>query len=251
MVIIKGKVLVALYDTIGLNYSNLRKPDHRIAAMIEAGLWGATTVLNVGAGAGSYEPSNKQITAIEPSIEMIKQRQGSDATIIHGVAESLPFADNSFDASMAILTIHHWKDQQRGAEEMRRVTRGRVLFLTFDVAAPFFWLGDYLPELVTLDEKQMPRMESFHKWLGPVEIRPVMIPSDCTDGFLAAYWQRPEAYLDANVREAISSFRILKGLEEGLSKLKDDLDSGRWQDKYGHLLDLDELDCGYRLVTTL
>ncbi len=240
----------ALYDTIGLNYANLRKPDTRIAARIAAALGDAQTVLNVGAGAGGYEPAGKHITAVEPSAKMIAQRSASDTTVIQAGAENLPFADKSFDAAMASLTIHHWSDQARGVAQMRRVTRGTIVFLTYDPAFRGFWLTDYFPALVTLDEGQMPPLAKYTEWLGSVTISPVPIPHDCTDGFLAGYWRRPSAYLDGRVRAAMSSFHALGNVSDGLAKLESDLNNGTWAQKYGHLLDLDELDCGYRLVQT-
>jgi len=238
----------SLYDTIGLNYANLRRPDPRIARQVEAALGDAETLLNVGAGAGSYEPSDRRITAVEPSAEMIKQRPVSDATVMQGCAESLPFEDNSFDAAMAVLTIHHWSDQKRGVAEMRRVTRGKIVFLTYDATFRDFWLLEYFPALVTLDEGQMPTMADFESWLGPVSVSPVPIPHDCTDGFLAGYWRRPAAYLDERVRAAMSSFWALGDVSDGLSKLANDLKSGEWERRYSHLIGLEALDCGYRLV---
>lgn len=239
-----------LYDTIGLNYANLRRPDPRIARQIEAALGGAQTVLNVGAGAGSYEPTGRQITAVEPSARMMRQRAASNATLIQGRAEHLPFDDKSFDASMAVLTVHHWSDQETGVMEMRRVTRGRIVFLTYDPSFRGFWLADYFPALVTLDEGQMPPMASYEKWLGPVEVSAVPIPHDCTDGFLAGYWRRPAAYLDERVRAAMSSFWALGDVSEGLEALEADLKNGAWAQRYSNLLNLEELDCGYRLVAT-
>ncbi len=241
----------SLYDTIGLNYADLRQPDRRIAAQLHAVLGDAQTVLNVGAGAGSYEPANRRITAVEPSAEMIGQRPMSDAAVVQGRAEDLPFDDDSIDAAMAVLTIHHWLDQEQGVREMRRVTRGKIVFLTYDPAFRGFWLADYFPALVTLDEGQMPQMGQYERWLGPVKISTVLIPQDCSDGFLAAYWQRPAAYLDERVRAAMSSFWALGDVSNGLRELEADLNSGAWQDRYGDLLTLDELDCGYRLVETL
>ncbi len=238
------------YDTIGVNYSDLRKPDSRIEMVVGRALGFAKTVLNVGAGAGSYEPADRQVTAIEPSAEMIRQRGASATPVIQGFAEDLPFDDNSFDAAMAILTVHHWTDQEKGLKEMRRVTRGPVVVLTFDPSHRGFWLADYIPELVALDEAQMPRMTDYEEWLGPVEISAVPIPHDCTDGFLCAYWRRPAAYLDPRIRAAMSSFWAVGNVSEGLGKLASDLDSGAWAQRYSELLDLDECDFGYRLVTT-
>jgi hypothetical protein len=151
---------------------------------------------------------------------------------------------------MAILTIHHWADKEGGLKEMRRVTRDRVVVLTFDPSHRGFWLADYIPELVALDEAQMPRMTDYEAWLGPVEISPVPIPHDCADGFLCAYWRRPAAYLDPGIRAAMSSFWVIDNVSEGLGRLASDLDSGAWAQQYSELLNLDECDHGYRLVTT-
>lgn len=240
--------MASRYDKIGLNYSELRKPDPRIAAAIDNALGPARNVLNVGAGAGSYEPEERDITAVEPSIAMIEQRPPSAAKVVQGCAEELPFADRSFDASMAVLTVHHWSDQAKGLAEMRRVARGPVVILTYDPGFRGFWLADYIPELVALDEAQMPPMAKYEDWLGPVSISPVPIPHDCSDGFLCAYWRRPDAYLDPRVRGAISSFWAIGDVSDALGRLKRDLDSGAWAERYSDLLGLDALDCGYRLV---
>lgn len=236
-----------IYDTIGVNYTNLRQPDPRIAAMIEHALAGAETVLNVGAGAGSYEPTERTVTALEPSDEMIKQRPKGSAPVVQGVAEALPFKDNSFDAAMAVLTVHHWTDQTAGLKEMRRVARGPVVILTYDITVGGFWLADYIPELITLDEGQMPDMTLYAESLGPVNIHPVPIPHDCIDGFLCAYWRRPSAYLDERIRAAISSFWAIDA-SDGLKALEADLKSGAWEEKYGALMQETEKDFGYRLV---
>ena len=241
----------ALYDRIGVNYSDIRKSDPRIAAVIARALGPARTVLNVGAGTGSYEPTDRQVTALEPSLEMIRQRDPTAAAAVQGRAEDLPFDDDSFDASMAVLTVHHWADKEKGLQEMRRVTRGPVVLLTFDPShRGGAWLTDYIPELAALDEVQMPRMSDYEKWLGPVQISPVPIPHDCTDGFLYAYWQRPTAYLDERIRSGSSSFWAIENVEKGLHKLAKDLESGEWERRYSELLALDECDVGYRLVAT-
>jgi SAM-dependent methyltransferase len=239
----------ASYDEIGIDYARLRRPDPRIAAMITAALGPAKVILNVGAGAGSYEPEARRITAVEPSVAMIRQRPASNAIVVQGVAEALPFADASFDAAMAILTLHHWRDQARGLAEMRRVTRGPIVLLTYDAAVRGFWLADYTPELVTLDEGQFPAMTAYRDWLGPVEIVPVPIPHDCIDGFLCAWWRRPAAYLDPRIRAAISSFWKIGDVTPALRRLGDDLANGAWQARYGSLLTQDSADFGYRLVT--
>ncbi len=239
------------YDRIGRDYSTLRKPDPRIARLIHDALGGAQSVLNVGAGTGNYEPVDRAVTALEQSADMIRQRPLGAAPAVQGYAENLPFADQSFDAAMAVLTVHHWTDKARGLREMRRVARDRVAILTFDPAHRDFWLYDYLPELVALDAETMPPLDEYRSSLGPVEITSVPIPGNCSDGFLASHWRRPEAYLDPRVRQGISSFWILTGLDAGLARLSSDLESGAWNERYGHLLDRDEIDAGYRLVTTI
>jgi len=236
------------YDQIGVNYSDIRKPDPRIAAQLHRALGQATSVLNVGAGTGPYEPADRQVTALEPSREMIRQRAPGAAPAIQGHAEDLPFADSSFDASMAILTVHHWSDKGQGLKEMRRVTRGPVVVLTFEPGHRGCWLTDFLPQLAALDAQQMPPLDFYREYLGDTEISRVPIPCDCTDGFLYAHWQKPEAYLDPGIRSASSSFWAISGIEPGLAQLERDLASGEWQRRYSHLRELDELDAGYRLV---
>jgi SAM-dependent methyltransferase len=237
----------AKYDSIGLTYAELRKPDRRIAGIIESALGPAKTVLNVGAGTGSYEPADRAVTAVEPSREMIRQRSPAAAKAIQASANDLPFEDKSFDASMAILTIHHWPDKEAGLREMRRVTRGRIVLLTFDPShRP--WLTDYLPELAALDEAQMPAMSDYERWLGAVQITPVPVPHDCSDGFLYAYWRRPAAYLDAGMRAGSSSFWAISNAEAGLQELRRDLETGGWERRYADLLTLDAYDAGYRIV---
>lgn len=235
------------YDIIGANYAAHRKPDPRIAAAIHAALGDARTVLNVGAGAGSYEPGDCDVTAVEPSLEMIRQRRASTARVVQASAEALPFVDDAFDASMAILTVHHWRDQQAGLHEMRRVTRGRIVLLTFDPAhRP--WLTDYLPELAALDDQRMPAMADYARWLGSVRVEPLPIAHDCVDGFLYAYWRRPHAYLDPHLRAGSSSFWAIGDAEPGLARLRHDLATGDWARRYADLLDAESCDAGYRLV---
>jgi SAM-dependent methyltransferase len=237
----------AHYDTIGINYAKLRKPDPRIEAAIISALGPAQTILNVGAGTGSYEPKDRSVTAVEPSQEMIRKRSPRAARAIQASAGALPFADNSFDAAMAILTLHHWPDKEAGLREMRRVTRGRIVLLTFDPShRP--WLTDYLPELAALDEAQMPAMADYARWLGPVQVTPVLVPHDCSDGFLYAYWRRPAAYLDPLIRSGSSSFWTIRNAEAGLQALQGDLENGAWERRYADLLTRDAYDAGYRLV---
>jgi SAM-dependent methyltransferase len=238
----------ALYDRIGTGYTAKRRADPRIAARLRAALGEARSVLNVGAGTGSYEPKDLAVIAVEPSAAMIAGRRPRAAPVLKALAEALPFADASFDAAMAVLTIHHWHDQSRGLVEMARVSRGRIVLLTFDPAFRQAWLNDYVPQLADLDDEQMPTMDTYARLLGPVDITPVPVPHDCRDGFLYAWWRRPEAYLDPAVRAASSSFWKIEGASDGLARLAADLDSGAWMRRYGHLLALDSLDVGYRLV---
>ncbi|MEL7311281.1 MAG: methyltransferase domain-containing protein [Pseudomonadota bacterium] len=236
-----------LYDKIGVNYTDLRQPDRRIAQVINAALRDAQSVLNVGAGTGSYEPTDRDVIAVEPSNEMIRKRSPSAAGAIQARAEYLPFSDNQFDASMAILTIHHWSDKQAGLNEMRRVTRGPMVLLTFDPShRP--WLTDYLPELVAMDEAQMPTMGDFENWLGPVHIGPLLVPHDCTDGFLHAYWRRPEAYFDERIRSGSSSFWRIPDIESKLQRLRRDLNTGAWHRRHAALTTATSYDAGYRLI---
>ena len=240
--------MAAKYDIIGLKYAELRKPDQRIAAAIQQALGPAETVLNVGAGTGSYEPVDRLVTAVEPSREMIRQRSSAAAQAIQASAEHLPFDDDAFDAAMAILTVHHWPDKEAGLREMRRVTRGRIVLLTFDPShRP--WLTDYLPELVRLDEAHLPAMSDYERWLGPVQITPLLVPHDCSDGFLYAYWRRPGAYLDPRIRSGSSSFWAMgNSVESGLERLRRELQTGEWERRYAELLTLDAYDAGYRIV---
>jgi len=240
--------MAAKYDIIGLKYAELRKPDQRIAAAIQQALGPAETVLNVGAGTGSYEPVDRLVTAVEPSREMIRQRSSAAAQAIQASAEHLPFDDDAFDAAMAILSVHHWPDKEAGLREMRRVTRGRIVLLTFDPShRP--WLTDYLPELVRLDEAHLPAMSDYERWLGPVQITPLLVPHDCSDGFLYAYWRRPGAYLDPRIRSGSSSFWAMgNSVESGLERLRRELQTGEWERRYAELLTLDAYDAGYRIV---
>ena len=240
--------MTALYDTIGLNYADLRRPDPRIAARIHAALGDARTVLNVGAGAGNYEPTDRQVTAVEPSAEMRAQRHTPVFAEIAGTAEDLPFPDDYFDAAMASLTVHHWTDKPRAMTEIARVTRGPKVFFTFDPAFRDHWLLDYFPENFDIDAGQFPTLPDYAEWLGEVTIDPVPIPHDCTDGFFFAYWRRPQAYLDPAVRNASSSFHRLPEVDARIDRLKSDLESGAWHARYGHLMDRETLDCGYRLI---
>ncbi|HEU4370091.1 MAG TPA: class I SAM-dependent methyltransferase [Methylomirabilota bacterium] len=237
-----------LYDAIGRDYRAYRRPDPRLAAAIVEALDGADPVVNVGAGAGSYEPADRTVVAVEPSRAMIRQRR-SGVPVVQASATELPFRDGAFAASLAVLTVHHWPDRARGLAELARVAGRRAVVLTWDPAAPGFWLvDDYFPEMVAIDRRIFPTLDDFRRALGPIEVRPLPIPHDCTDGFSGAYWRRPSAYLDAGVRGAISTFAKLREVDSGLARLRADLDDGTWQRRHGHLLGRSELDLGYRLV---
>ncbi|MDT0507414.1 class I SAM-dependent methyltransferase [Novosphingobium sp. MMS21-SN21R] len=231
-----------------MTYDLLRRPDFRLAVQIDKALGTARTVVNVGAGAGSYEPAERDVTAVEPSAEMIRKRSIRSARAVQATAEALPFPDKSFDAAMAVLTIHHWQDQEAGLREMRRVSRGPVVIVTFDPASRP-WLTDYLPQLAELDERQMPPIDFYQRCLGEVSVEKLLVPHDCTDGFLYAFWRRPLAYLDPALRKGSSSFWALgKTLEPGLERLRSDLAECIWHRRYDHLLTLDSYDVGYRIV---
>lgn len=239
---------MTLYDTIGHGYQQQRQPDPRIAAQILRALGNATSVVNVGAGAGSYEPQDRQVLAVEPSMVMIRQRAKTAAPVVQASATALPLRDASVDAALAVLTLHHWPDVPRGLQELRRVARQTVVILTFDTSVEGFWLTDYFPELPEIDRESMPTLTEIQQQLGNITISAVPVPHDCVDGFFGAYWRRPQAYLDANVRSAISLFAKLKNVAAGLAALQADLDSGAWHQRYQHLLQRSELDIGYRLV---
>jgi GNAT superfamily N-acetyltransferase len=236
------------YDTIGRGYGRYRIPDPRIAARIADALGEAETVLNVGAGTGSYEPTDRRVVAVEPSATMIAQRPAGAAPVVQARAEALPFPDGAFDAAMAVLTVHHWSDWRRGIAELTRVARS-VVILTWDPAHEGFWLTrDYFPDFIALDRAIFPPLDALASALGGADAQPVLVPGDCADGFLGAYWRRPHAYLDAGARGAISSFARIDDGDPRIRRLAGDLDSGRWHDRYGHLLSEDTLDVGYRLV---
>lgn len=246
----------ATYDELGRGYSAARRTDPRIAAHIEAALGEARTVLNVGAGTGSYEPGSRELTAVEPSAVMIAQRPEGAAPVIQAGAEALPFEDDSFDVAMAIISDHHWRDREAGLAEMRRVARDRVLLLNADpAAAGRFWLTrDYLDNLDGLVTSRY-REEGFWRdelqsSLGEVELRPVPVPHDCVDGFYQAFWRRPGAYLDPRVRDGTSVFRMLPRarVDSAIRQLSRDLSDGTWEARYGDLLQQSELDVGLRLV---
>lgn len=246
-----------LYDSIGRTYSTARQTDPRIAAAIWRALGDAGTVLNVGAGTGHYEPGDRDVVALEPSAVMIAQRPPGAAPVVQGVAEALPFEDDSFDAVMTVLSDHHWSDRRRGLAELRRVARGRiVIFNAHPAEADRFWLTtEYLPEFLDVIRPgfRVPgRWESeFREAFGSVELTPVPVPHDCSDGFYSAYWRRPEAYLDPKVRAGTSVFSQVTSaaVVRAIDALGADLETGRWQERHRELLSMDELHLGFYVIT--
>lgn len=247
-----SSLTLTTYDLLGRDYTRHRRPDPRIASRLRAALGRARSVLNVGAGAGAYEPGDRPTIAVDPSAVMLAQRASGAAPAVQALAEALPCAARTVDAVLAVLTLHHWRDQKTGLAECMRVARQRVVLFTWDPDSAGFWLvQDYLPELMVLDRTQFPSMQTLVSATGRdarVAVTPVPIPHDCEDGFLGAYWRRPKAYLDASVRAGISSFARVPDAEARLQTLRADLDSGAWEKRYGTLLARDELDLGYRLV---
>jgi SAM-dependent methyltransferase len=238
-----------LYDEIGRGYGGHRRPDPRIAGAIGGALGLAATVVNVGAGAGSYEPVDRRVVAVEPSLAMIRQRPPRAAPVVQASATNLPFADGAFAAALAVLTVHHWPDRERGLRELARVARDRVVIVTWDPATSGFWLvDDYFPEILAIDRPIFPTVGELRAVLGALEVVPIPVPHDCIDGFLGAYWRRPEAYLDAGVRSAISTFAKIGDIAPALARLRRDVADGTWTRRHRRLLSRSELDLGYRLV---
>jgi SAM-dependent methyltransferase len=235
------------YDTIGRSYVATRGEDPRIAAAIWDALGDARTVLNVGAGAGAYAPRDREVTAVEPSAVMRAQRPADAAPCMDARAEALPFGDAAFDASMAVLSDHHWVDRAGGLRELRRVARRAVVFQWDPAFRDAFWLVDYLPSFAVGLERWL---DEARVTLGTTREITVPIPHDCRDGFLMAYWRRPEAYLDATVRANISVFALLPPAEVDamVAALRDDLERGAWAERHADLLDREELDLGYRIL---
>lgn len=243
------------YDEHGHGYAAHRRPDPRIASRIHAALGDARTVANVGAGSGSYEPDDRHVLAFEPSHVMRAQRPPGLPPAISARAESLPLDDDSVDAAMAILTVHHWADQAAGLSQLRRIARGPVAVLTIDVRMlPRYWLlADYVPEVISIDSRCFPAVDFVAESLGgTVSIEPVPIPSDCSDGFVEAYWARPEAFLDDGIRAAQATWKSLpSGVESrAIGNLAADLASGAWDERHGHLRRQPSYDAGLVMVVS-
>ena len=245
-----------LYDRIGTTYTSTRRPDPRLERAIHDALGDAESVINVGAGAGGYEPRDREVVAVEPSPVMIAQRPEGAARVVQASAERLPFADDSFDAAMTVLSDHHWENRRRGLEELRRVARRLVVLFNIDPArANAFWMTtEYLPaflDVIKPEYREAGYWESeLRSILGPVQTREVPIPHDCADGFYGAFWRRPGAFLHPRVRAGISVFSQLEAshVASGIAALEADLDSGAWERRHHDLLELDSLALGYYVV---
>jgi SAM-dependent methyltransferase len=242
------------YDEIGVGYARMRREDPRYRALLHTALGDARTVVNVGAGTGSYEPDDRHVIAIEPSDVMAAQRPRELAPAVRASAGDLPLRDDSVDAAMAIVTLHHWDaDQERGVRELRRVARGPVVILTYDprLSAAMWLMADYLPEVAAMERAIFPHPERLAGWLGgDVTIEPVPIPRDTPDGMLGSFWAHPERVLDAEARAATSGFARMEPaiVERCVAAVATDLASGAWDERHGHLRALDAHDVGLRLV---
>jgi SAM-dependent methyltransferase len=239
------------YDVIGRGYARGRREDPRIAAQIHAALGDARTVVNVGAGTGSYEPPDRRVVAVEPSTMMLSQRPPGAAPVVRGVAEALPFGDGVFDAAMAVLTVHHWRNAPAGLAELARVARRQLIVMNEGPVGHRFWLADYFPDLLMVPtETAPPTVADIEGHLQVRAVEPVPVPADCRDGFLCAYWNRPEAYLDPTVRAGMSPLAQLPlaKAERGCARLSDNLASGVWDARHRQLRALPRYDWGYRLI---
>jgi len=243
------------YEDAGGGYSVQRRTDPRIAAFVHAALGPARSVLNVGAGAGSYEPIDRNVTAVEPSATMRAQRPAHLPPALDALAEALPFADGSFDAAMATVTIHQWKDTDRGLRELRRVTRGPVVILTFDgTQLDRLWLAHYARELIAAESRRYPDIGHVTDVLGGEStVTPVPIPIDCVDGFTEAFYARPERFLDARVRQAQSAWGFVspEATARAIAALREDLESGEWDRRYGYLRAQPEFEGPLRLIVAM
>jgi len=240
------------YDRIGTTYARTRRTEPRVAAQIHAALGDAGRIVNVGAGTGNYEPGDRDVIAVEPSPTMIAQRSDDSAPVLRAFADALPFRDATFDAALAIFTVHHWRDTRRGLLELARVARRQVILSYDAIVEQGFWLVDeYFPEIAALDDDN--RAYTSQAIAGVLHVQraePVLVPADCVDGFMACYWRRPEAYVDPDVQAGISGLARLapEVRARGTERLRADLASGAWDARHGHLRTLTALDVGYRLI---
>ena len=243
------------YESGGAGYSRRRRTDPRIASLVHSALGDARSVVNVGAGAGSYEPDDRYVVAVEPSAEMRSQRPPHLVPAIDARAESLPFDHGSFDAAMAMVTVHQWPDVDSGLRELRRVTRGPVVILTFDGdKLDLLWLSEYAPELIEVERRRYPAIDHIREVLGgESRVDVVPIPFDCVDGFTEAFFGRPEEFLDADVRRSQSAWGFVDPAVEArfTNQLGSDLASGAWDRAHGALRTQPEFLGALRLVTAL
>lgn len=241
--------MTTLYNEIGTRYLLGRRTDPKIAAQIHDALAGAESVLNVGAGTGSYEPAHLKVSAVEPSQAMINQRTKASAPVVQAQAEDLPFEDGRFSHCMTVLSMHHWQNRKQAFNEIKRVTRHRFVAVTWDPDSEPFWLTrDYFPEVYEIDKQIFPSLTELHQSFEHIDVSVLKIPADCVDGFFGAYWCRPEAYLNELVRANMSTFWKIKNLDAGLARLESDLKSGVWESSNSELLNSDYLDAGYKIV---
>lgn len=251
---VDGSAGDANYSVIGSGYAEYRKPDPRFLAAIEAAFGDAQRIINVGAGAGSYEPTDRDVTPVEPSAAMRAQRPEHLAPAIDATAEALPFADKTFDAALASFTVHQWGDLDAGLRELRRVTSGPVVVLTCDPdRLDRSWIAEYAPEVIATEARRYPPISRITEGLGgTVEVSPIRIPLDCTDGFSEAYYGRPEALLDPSARLANSAWSFVDStVAERFEKdLRADLHSGDWDTKYGELRSAETFDGSLRLIVS-
>lgn len=244
------------YDRTGVTYASTRRPDPRISSVIDRALAEMASVANIGAGTGSYEPP-QTVVAVEPSGVMLAQRPPGTAPALRAVARRLPLRTDAVDAALAVLTVHHWRDLQQGIDEMKRIARRRIVILTWDhtVTRDFWLLREYLPAAAETDRRLAVPLNRLTDLLGAdsatqCTVTPVPVPHDCLDGFGAAYWRRPEAYLESRVQAGMSMLALTpqRLVCEGLDRLRSDIDSGAWYLRHIDLLGRDSLDLGYRLV---
>jgi SAM-dependent methyltransferase len=242
-----------IYDEHADSYARTRQPDPRIAARIDTALGDARTVVNLGAGTGSYEPAGRRVTAVEPSAEMIAARPAGAAPAVRASAEALPFDDDSFDAAMAVLTVHHWPEREAGLAEMRRVARGRIVIVAFDPAPvrELWMVRDYFPAIAGLHSERI-SSAALAAELPSASLETIPIPRDCTDLFFAALWARPELVLDPDVVRPMWVWQSLSEEDRrvGSERLAADLASGAWEERHGHLREEETLDVGLRLIAS-
>lgn len=240
------------YSDAGLTYASVRQADPRLAARIHCALGPARTVLNVGAGTGNYEPVDRHVIALEPAAAMRAARSAALPPAINGSADAIPLDDCAVDAAMTVLSVHQWTSLREGLSEMRRVTRGPVVVVTFDPAAlRGWWLNDYCPEVWDVEARRFPPLDSIADGLGGAcRIEPVPVPADCTDGFAEAFFARPEAFLNPAVLRAQSAWGFVapEVIARFQGELRASLASGDWDRAHGHWRQRPALDGAIRLV---